>query len=91
MEEFSSLLRPIADPIDHPVGSFRLWYPRTTPAFLKRMRQIVTDVVERIPRMSGPARKRIGDAMAVQTRALAEALELSIEIPARDLVVLNRP
>ena len=41
--------------------------------------------------MSGPARKRIGDAMAVQTRALASALEMSIEIPERDLVVLNRP
>lgn len=44
-----------------------------------------------IPEMSGPARKRIGDAMAVQTRALAAALETSIEIPERDLVVLNRP
>lgn len=55
------------------------------------MRQIVTDVVKRIPQMSGPARKRIGDAMAVQTRALTEALELRIEIPQRDLVILNRP
>ena len=44
-----------------------------------------------IPEISGPARKRIGDAMAVQTRALAAALETSIEIPERDLVVLNRP
>lgn len=68
-----------------------LGYPRTTPALLKRMRQIVTDVVERIPQMSGPARKRIGDVMAVQTRALANALELRIEIPQRDLVILNRP
>ncbi len=65
--------------------------PRTTPALLKRMRQIVTDVVECLPQMSGPTRWRIGDAMAVQTRALATVLELSVETPARDLVMLNRP
>jgi hypothetical protein len=29
--------------------------------------------------------------MAVQTRALAEALEMDIDIPKRDLVVINRP
>ena len=51
----------------------------------------MTEVVAHIPEMSGPVRKRIGDAMAVQTRALAQALEMDIDIPKRDLVVLNRP
>lgn len=51
----------------------------------------MTDVVARIPEMSGPTIKRIGVAMAVQTRALAEAVEMNIEIPERELVVLNRP
>jgi len=68
-----------------------LGFPRATPALLNRLRQIVAAAVERIPEMSGPVRKRIGDAMAEQTHALAEALELSIDIPERDLVFLNRP
>lgn len=68
-----------------------LGFPRVTPALLTRLRELVTAAVAHIPEMSGPTRKRIGDAMAVQTRALASALELRIEIPERDLVVLNRP
>ena len=68
-----------------------LGFPRATPALLTRLRELVTAAVAHIPEMSGPARKRIGDAMAVQTRALAAALELAIDIPERDLVVLNRP
>lgn len=68
-----------------------LGFPRTTPALLTRLRQIVAEVVSRIPEMSGPTRKRIGDAMAFQARALANALDMDIEIPERDLVVLNRP
>lgn len=68
-----------------------LGFPRMTPALLNRMRQIVTEVVARIPEMSGPVRKRIGDAMAEQARSLATALEMTIDIPERDLVVLNRP
>lgn len=66
-------------------------FPRRTPALGTRLRRIVADVVALVPEMSGPARKRIGDAMAVQTRALAAALEMTIDIPARDLVVQNRP
>ena len=65
--------------------------PLTSPAFLTRLSQILTEVAAHIHKMSGPARKRIGDAMAIQTRVLAAALEISIEIPERDLVVLNRP
>lgn len=68
-----------------------LGFPRTTPRLLNQLHQIVTAAVARIPEMSGPARKRIGDAMAEQTCALAAALEMSIDIPGRDLVVLNRP
>jgi serine/threonine-protein kinase HipA len=75
------------------LGAFvrAIGFPRVTPALLDRLRQIVTGVVARIPEMSGPVRKRIGDAMAEQARALAAALEMTIDIPERDLVVLNRP
>lgn len=78
-------------PSDMDVFIRALGFPRATPALLTRLRQIVTEAVARIPDMSGPARKRIGDAMAFQTRALATALQMTIDIPERDLVVLNRP
>ncbi|TQM93787.1 HipA domain-containing protein [Roseinatronobacter monicus] len=68
-----------------------LGFPRTTPALLARLQQLLTATVAHIPEMSGPVRKRIGDAMAVQTCALAQALEMDIDTPKRDLVVLNRP
>lgn len=68
-----------------------LGYPRTTPTLLSRLRDLVRAVVARIPEMSGPAHKRIGDAMADQTRSLAVALSMRIDIPERDLIILNRP
>lgn len=68
-----------------------LGFPRMTPTLLSRLRQIVTEVVAGIPEMSGPVRKRIGDAMAEQSGSLAAALGMTIDIPERDLVVLNRP
>lgn len=46
--------------------------------------------VAQIPEMSGPVRKWISDAMAMQTRAMAEALDMTIDIPERELVVLSR-
>lgn len=59
------------------------------PALLTRLSELVEGAIAHIPKMSGPSRKRIGDAMAVQTRALSSAREMSIEVPERDLVVLN--
>jgi len=47
-------------------------------------------VVACITEMSGPPCKRIGDAMAGQTRAGAETQDLNIDIPAHDRLVLNR-
>lgn len=68
-----------------------LGFPRATPALKARMRQLARAVVACIPEMSGPLRKRIGDAMAEQARAVAVALEIDLEVPERDLVVVNRP
>ncbi|OJH45378.1 HipA domain-containing protein [Paracoccus sp. SM22M-07] len=66
-------------------------FPRATPALLKRLREIVADIVARIPDMSGPRRKRVGDAIAEQAGSLAEAVGMQIDIPERDAMVLNRP
>lgn len=68
-----------------------LGFPRTTPALMTRLRDILCRLVERIPEMRGPASKRIGDAMAEQSQSLATALTMEIDIPERDMVVLNRP
>lgn len=68
-----------------------LGFPRLTPALLRRMREIVTNLVSHIPEMGGPTRKRIGDAISEQARWLAGALDLEIAIPERDALVINRP
>lgn len=68
-----------------------LGFPRITPALRNRMHALILTVIAQIPAMSGPARKRIGDVMALQARSLAAALELDIDIPERDLVIQNRP
>jgi serine/threonine-protein kinase HipA len=56
-----------------------------------RLVSLITAVSHLIDEMNGPARKRLGDAMAEQTGSLARALNLTMEIPERDLVVINRP
>jgi len=56
-----------------------------------RLADLVTAVVGQIGGMSGPARKRLGDAMAAQAGCFARALQLEIDVPERDLVVVNRP
>lgn len=81
--------------VDHP-RRLRGLHPRPrisahAPVLLKRQRQIATAVVARIPEMSSPSRKRIADAMAEQTHSLAVALEMTIDIPKGDLMVMNRP
>lgn len=68
-----------------------LGFPRLTPALSRRMRAIVAEVASHIPEMGGPTRKRIGDAIAEQTRWLAAALKVEITIPERDALVINRP
>lgn len=68
-----------------------LGFPRVTPALVKRLRELVTNVVAKIPEMGGPGRKRIGDAIAEQAGGLTRALEMGIDIPDRDAMVINRP
>jgi serine/threonine-protein kinase HipA len=68
-----------------------LGFPRLTPALSRRMCAIVAEVASHITDMGGPTRKRIGDAIAEQTRWLAAALNLEITIPERDALVINRP
>ena len=69
----------------------QLGYRRNTPALRRRMQTIVSEVVMRIPDMHGPSMKRVGDAMAEQCKWIARALLMEIEIPERDLIVINRP
>jgi serine/threonine-protein kinase HipA len=68
-----------------------LGYRRMIPALKKRLGAITAQIVGRIPDMRGPARKRIGDAIAEQANWIATALELDLDIPERDLVVIVRP
>lgn len=68
-----------------------LGYRRITPALKKRLTFLTEEIVARIPEMSGPARKRIGDVIAEQARWISGALEMDLNIPERDLVVINRP
>ncbi|MDS9469696.1 HipA domain-containing protein [Paracoccus sp. MBLB3053] len=68
-----------------------LGFPRVTPGQRKRLRELVIGVAAKIPEMSGPIRKRIGDAIAEQAHALAEALGLEMDIPERDAIIINRP
>lgn len=68
-----------------------LGYRRMIPALKKRLGAITANIVGRIPDMRGPARKRIGDAIAEQAQWVAAALELDLDIPERDLVVIVRP
>jgi serine/threonine-protein kinase HipA len=68
-----------------------LCYPRSTPALRKRMQTMVRDAISHISEEAGPARKAIDDAIAEQATRLASALELQVQIPERDMVVINRP
>lgn len=68
-----------------------LGYRRMIPALKKRLGAIAAQIVGRIADMRGPARKRIGDAIAEQANWIAAALELDLDIPERDLVVIVRP
>lgn len=68
-----------------------LGFPRATPRLLKRLQALLVEGVARIPEMTGPRRKRVGDAIAHQARPLATALALDVTIPERDLIVVNRP
>ena len=68
-----------------------LGYRRMIPALKRRLASITEEIVARIPAMSGPARKRIGDVIAEQAQWLAPALETNLDVPERDLVVINRP
>lgn len=68
-----------------------LGFPRITRPLMERLRAIVRDVVGKIPDMTGPARKRIGDAIAEQAKWIALAVGEEIDIPERDMIVVNRP
>jgi len=68
-----------------------LGFPRPTPGLLKRLRELVTDVVAKVPEMRGPGRKRVGDAIAEQAGGRVQALKMNIDIPERDAMVINQP
>ncbi|MDP1669646.1 HipA domain-containing protein [Phaeovulum sp.] len=68
-----------------------LGFPRMTPALRRRLVSIIGFVAGQIGEMAGPARKRLGDAIAEQARPIAAALGLKIDIPERDAIYLNRP
>jgi serine/threonine-protein kinase HipA len=68
-----------------------LGFRRMIPALKKRLQAITEHIVAHIPEMRGPARKRIGDAIAEQARWVSAALEMDIAIPERDLIVIVRP
>ncbi|MEV8467622.1 HipA domain-containing protein [Fluviibacterium sp. DFM31] len=68
-----------------------LGYRSLTAPMRRRLVALTQAVVDRIPEMRGPSHKRLGDGFAEQASALAAALALDLEIPPRDLVVLNRP
>lgn len=68
-----------------------LGYRRMTPALRGRLHEITEKVVDQIPRMSGPALKRIGDVICEQAKWVAPALGSKTDIPVGDLIVINRP
>ena len=68
-----------------------LGFPRVTAALMQRLRGIAEAIVGKIPDMKGPARKRIGDAIAEQARWIAPAVGAEVTVPERDLIVVNRP
>jgi serine/threonine-protein kinase HipA len=68
-----------------------LGYRNFSTPMRKRLVHLTTRVAELIPEMSGPARKRLGDAFAEQASALSSALEMGVTVPERDMVQLNRP
>lgn len=68
-----------------------LGYRSLTAPMRHRLAALTRAVVDRIPKMRGPGHKRLGDAFSAQATALAAPLGLDLEVPARDLVVLNRP
>jgi serine/threonine-protein kinase HipA len=68
-----------------------LGFPRVTSAVMERLRSIVRMIVGKIPEMNGPARKRIGDAIAEQAASIVPAVGAEVAIPERDLIVVNRP
>ncbi len=68
-----------------------LGYRNFSAPMRKRLEHLTSRVTDLIPEMSGPARKRLGDAFAEQATALSSALEMGMEVPDRDMVQLNRP
>ena len=57
----------------------------------RQLADICGRLVDLIPTMRGLIFKRLGDAMATQAAPLAAALGANAVVPARDLVVINRP
>ncbi|SOC19206.1 type II toxin-antitoxin system HipA family toxin [Rhodobacter maris] len=68
-----------------------LGFPRVTPALRKRLGEITRAIVAEIEPLSGPGLKLLGDALAEQAGWLAQALEIEIDIPERDGLIINRP
>jgi serine/threonine-protein kinase HipA len=67
-----------------------LGFPRIAPPLRNRIHAMVTELVGCIEEMHGPGKKRIGDAIAEQTKWLVKALEMDVVVPERDMVVINR-
>jgi serine/threonine-protein kinase HipA len=68
-----------------------LGYRNYSAPMRKRLEHLTTKVVEIIPELGGPARKRLGDAFAEQASAISKALAMDLAVPERDMVQVNRP
>lgn len=66
-------------------------FPRITSPLLQRLRDMASDVANKVPQLQGPVQKRIGDAIAEQAKWLGLAVGAEVEIPDRDAVIINRP
>ncbi|WP_166418268.1 type II toxin-antitoxin system HipA family toxin [Cochlodiniinecator piscidefendens] len=67
-----------------------LGFPRIAPALRRRLSKLMQDIVAQIDQHQGPERKRIGDAIAEQSKWIVAAMGADISVPERDLVVINR-
>ena len=68
-----------------------LGYHNFSAPLRKRLEDLTSRVAGLIPEMSGPVRKRLGDAFAEQASVLSGALEMGLVVPERDMVQVNRP
>lgn len=67
-----------------------LGYRNYNATMKRRLKELAAAVAARIGDMQGPARKLLGDVMAEQVRGLRNAIGSEVDVPERDLVIINR-